>query len=171
MAHYPQERAQDAVCQSHTGQMTGLWFLPTRPLRLNTNEWLKGGQCLGLSTLPPSCADCFEIWKPLPPGTFRDPPGLSWDCFTFLVNSALYDPTRCWKRVCHHIEYLSLKRNSVIEIMTVRSSGQIASRAVRIQHTVYYTTGTYKKTGNQSGYGICKYQYLTYCHFYGDRTN
>jgi len=30
--------AQDAVCQSHTGHMTGLWFLPTRPLRLNTNE-------------------------------------------------------------------------------------------------------------------------------------
>jgi len=30
--------AQHAVCQSHTGHMTGLWFLPTRPLRLNTNE-------------------------------------------------------------------------------------------------------------------------------------
>ena len=32
--------AQDAVCQSHTGHMTGLWFLPARPLRLNTNEWM-----------------------------------------------------------------------------------------------------------------------------------
>ena len=38
MANYPQELAQDAVCQSHTGHMTGLWFLLTRPLRLNTNE-------------------------------------------------------------------------------------------------------------------------------------
>jgi hypothetical protein len=38
MANYPQELAQDAVCQSHTGHMTGLWFLPTRPLRLNANE-------------------------------------------------------------------------------------------------------------------------------------
>ena len=38
MANYPQELAQDAVCQSHTGHMTGLWFLPTRSLRLNTNE-------------------------------------------------------------------------------------------------------------------------------------
>ena len=38
MANYPQELAQNAVCQSHTGHMTGLWFLPTRPLRLNTNE-------------------------------------------------------------------------------------------------------------------------------------
>ena len=38
MANYPQELAQDAVCRSHTGHMTGLWFLPARPLRLNTNE-------------------------------------------------------------------------------------------------------------------------------------
>ena len=38
MANYPQELAQDAVCQSHTGHMTGLWFLPARHLRLNTTE-------------------------------------------------------------------------------------------------------------------------------------
>jgi len=38
MANYPQEFAQDAVCQSHTGHMTGLWFLPARTPRLNTNE-------------------------------------------------------------------------------------------------------------------------------------
>jgi len=29
MANYPQEISQDAVCQSHTGHMTGLWFLPS----------------------------------------------------------------------------------------------------------------------------------------------
>ena len=29
MANYPQEVAQNAVCQSHTGHMTGLWFLPS----------------------------------------------------------------------------------------------------------------------------------------------
>ena len=40
MANYPQALAQDAVCQSHTGHRTGLWFLPTRHLRLNTNEWM-----------------------------------------------------------------------------------------------------------------------------------
>ena len=38
MTNYPQELAQDAVCQSHIGHMTALWFLPTRPLRLKTNE-------------------------------------------------------------------------------------------------------------------------------------
>ena len=30
--------AQDAVCQSHTGNVTGLWLLPAQLLRLNTNE-------------------------------------------------------------------------------------------------------------------------------------
>ena len=29
MANYSQELTQDAVCQSHTGHMTGLWFLPS----------------------------------------------------------------------------------------------------------------------------------------------
>ena len=24
----------------------------------------KGGRCVGLTTLPPSCADCLEIWEP-----------------------------------------------------------------------------------------------------------
>ena len=28
----------------------------------------KGGWCVGL-TLPPSCADCLEIWEPQSPGT------------------------------------------------------------------------------------------------------
>jgi len=36
----------------------------------------KGGRCLGLTTLPPSCADCLEIWEPQPLGTFRACPGL-----------------------------------------------------------------------------------------------
>jgi len=40
MTNYPQELAQDTVCQSHTGHMTGLWFLPTPLLSLNTNEWI-----------------------------------------------------------------------------------------------------------------------------------
>ena len=29
----------------------------------------KGGRCVWLITLPPSCVDCLEIWEPQPPGT------------------------------------------------------------------------------------------------------
>jgi len=35
----------------------------------------KGGRCVGL-TLPPTCADCLEMWGPQPPGTLRACPGL-----------------------------------------------------------------------------------------------
>jgi len=36
----------------------------------------KGGWCVGLTTLPPSCADCLEIWVPQSPGTLRVCTGL-----------------------------------------------------------------------------------------------
>jgi len=35
MANYAQELSQDAVCQSHTGHMTG----QARPSRLNTSDY------------------------------------------------------------------------------------------------------------------------------------
>jgi len=37
----------------------------------------KGGRCVGLTTLPPSCADCLEIWEPWPPGTLGPCPGIA----------------------------------------------------------------------------------------------
>jgi len=37
---------------------------------------VKGGRCAWLTTLPPSCADCLEIWEPQLPGTLRTCPGL-----------------------------------------------------------------------------------------------
>jgi hypothetical protein len=36
----------------------------------------KGGRCVGLTTLSPSCDDCHEMWEPQPPGTLRTCPGL-----------------------------------------------------------------------------------------------
>jgi hypothetical protein len=38
MANYPQELAQDAAYQSHTGLLTGLWFLPELAQGLNNNN-------------------------------------------------------------------------------------------------------------------------------------
>jgi hypothetical protein len=36
MTNYPKELAQDAEYQSHTGRVTGLWFLPKLAQWLNT---------------------------------------------------------------------------------------------------------------------------------------
>jgi hypothetical protein len=36
----------------------------------------KGGRRVELTTLPPSCADCFEIWELQTPGNLRVCPGL-----------------------------------------------------------------------------------------------
>jgi len=36
----------------------------------------KGGRCVGLTTLPPLCADCLAIWEPQPPGNLWACPGL-----------------------------------------------------------------------------------------------
>ena len=47
----------------------------------------KDGRCIGLTPLPPSCADCLEIWEPQPLGNFRACSGLYRVCFTcFYVN-------------------------------------------------------------------------------------
>jgi hypothetical protein len=63
------------------------WILPTAlwpwdRLSLYQN-WVsemfpgsKSGRCVGLTNLPPSCADCLQIWKPQPPGHLRACPGL-----------------------------------------------------------------------------------------------
>ena len=44
---------------------------------------VKGGRCIGLTTLPASCADCLEICEPQPPAIVRACPGLYRDRFTF----------------------------------------------------------------------------------------
>ena len=62
----------------------------------------KGGRCIELTTLPPSCADCHEIWEPQTPGTFWVCPGLYWDCFTFTQNENVVE-----KRT-FYMEYLSM---------------------------------------------------------------
>jgi hypothetical protein len=43
----------------------------------------KGGRCVGLTTLPHSCADCLKIWEPYSPRTLRTCQGLWWDFFDF----------------------------------------------------------------------------------------
>jgi hypothetical protein len=60
----------------------------TQPFDINEYQQYffgsKGSQCIGLTTLPPSCADCLEIWESQPPGTLRACPG-NRNIFTFYV--------------------------------------------------------------------------------------
>jgi hypothetical protein len=54
-------------------------LVSTRPLtEMSTRNisWGTGGRCVGLTILPPSCADCLKIWEPQPPGTPKDCQGL-----------------------------------------------------------------------------------------------
>jgi hypothetical protein len=51
----------------------------TEPLKEMSNRnisWGKGGQCVGLTSLPPSCVDCLEIWEPETPGFLKVCPGV-----------------------------------------------------------------------------------------------
>jgi hypothetical protein len=62
----------------------------------NRNEYqeyflgCKGDRYVGLITLPPSCADCLEIWEPQPPGNLRACPGLVMGLLYLLPCSSFY---------------------------------------------------------------------------------
>src|SRR5215510_6993720 len=44
---------------------------PLTEMSTRNISWGKGGRCLGLTTLQPSCADCLKIWDPEALGTLR----------------------------------------------------------------------------------------------------
>jgi len=60
--------------------VVALWYKPdsTQPLKEKSSRNIslggggKGGRCVRLTSLPPSCADCLEIWEPQPPGTQQE---------------------------------------------------------------------------------------------------
>jgi len=66
----------------HWHNPTGQHYNPVVDSASNWNKYQeyflggKGGRCVGLTTLPPSWADCLEIWEPHPPRTLRAIPGL-----------------------------------------------------------------------------------------------
>ena len=79
---------------------TALW--PWIDSASNKNEYQeyflasKGGRCVGLTTLPPSCTDCLEIWEPHLPGTLRACPGL----YNITVTISVSKTTVCLVFTC-----------------------------------------------------------------------
>jgi len=53
----------------------------------NISWGAKGGRCIGLTTLPPSRADCLEIWEAQPPGTLRACNGITLPFFNHLKSA------------------------------------------------------------------------------------
>jgi hypothetical protein len=47
---------------------------PLTEMSARNISWSKSGRCVVLTTLPPSCADCLDIWEPQLPGTLLDFP-------------------------------------------------------------------------------------------------
>ena len=63
------------VSESIPGRVTGDFFRSIRKVHVpgvdsaSENEYQdipggKGDRCVGVTTLPPSCAECHEIWEP-----------------------------------------------------------------------------------------------------------
>ena len=68
-------------------------ILPCRPVALgltqSVTEMGKGDRRVGL-TLPPSFADCHEIWEPQPPGTLRACNGIALPFF--ILHAVVFTP-------------------------------------------------------------------------------
>jgi hypothetical protein len=58
--------------------------------RRRCGERCKGDQCVGLTTLPPSCVECLEIWEPQLLGILRAFPGLHRIALPILIGAFLF---------------------------------------------------------------------------------
>jgi len=78
-----------AIFHSHipSGRTMALGLTqPLTEMRTRNISWVgKGGRCVGLTTWPPSFANCLEIWEPQPPGTLRVCPGTALPSDTMLT--------------------------------------------------------------------------------------
>jgi hypothetical protein len=76
---------------------------PLTEMSTRNISWGKGCRYVGLTTLPPSCVDCLEIWEPQPPGTLTACPGPYRGCFTL---PQLHPTRKLWRlleRECEEV--------------------------------------------------------------------
>jgi hypothetical protein len=72
----------------HNPSCRTMALVSTQPLtEMSTRNisWGKGGQRVGLTTLPPSCADCLKIWEPQPLGNLKACNGIAF--YTYLLEA------------------------------------------------------------------------------------
>ena len=80
----PEGRGFDSPLHNSSGSTMTLGLTqPLTEMSTRNISWGKDGRCVGLTSLPPSCVECLDIWEPQPLGTLRACPGLYRDCFTF----------------------------------------------------------------------------------------
>jgi len=78
----------------------------------NISCGVKGGRCVGLTNLLPSCANCLEIWESQTPGTRRNCLGLSRICFRlpfYLYLRLFCFCFLCWRRPSYLTNCASVK--------------------------------------------------------------
>jgi hypothetical protein len=107
------------------------WHNPWPCSRLSLQQkWIpgifpggKGGRSVGMTTLPPSCADCHEIWEPQPPGTLGACAGLYRDCITLPCDYHKLTATG-WNplvTLLPHRNHLISDNRQVTEMISVRA--------------------------------------------------
>jgi hypothetical protein len=85
----------------------------------NRNEYQKSflggkdGRCAGLTTLPPSCADCLEILEPQPPGLPRAGSGIAFQAPTPCLFAEILDSYGDELEVYHFLDQTT--RRHVLE--------------------------------------------------------
>jgi hypothetical protein len=71
LGYKPEDRGFDSLL-FHFEFFVRITLESIQPLKeMSTKEYIwrgKGGRCVGLKTLQPSCADSLEMWDPQPPG-------------------------------------------------------------------------------------------------------
>jgi hypothetical protein len=65
----------------------------------------KGGRCVELTTLPPSCADCLKTWKPRPPGALRAFLGLYGTALPFFLQNCIQLLSILTEQICFTLSY------------------------------------------------------------------